>query len=286
MRIAPAIFIVLLLLGGTLHAGSYSVRGEALLDAVPPAIHPIPTAAYLGACGKMEAVIPVELVKTRIWRRRITNIAMWLEPIESGGLESSSASTTYETLKINEDKCRFVPQIAVVPVGTRIEIWNEDRKDHLLLVERENGKVEQYVQRYTEDPSAFTFDTPNTNIIPRGQPVVIKADRPGKISIKSGMHRWMEGWIVVVKGPFIPAVPAKDGLFTLKDISGGEYRLHVWHPYLGENSGIVRLPEDNKKVISISYHGIPKQDAIPSTLVSTEKEIKEEKDVWEDMDNW
>lgn len=274
---------------------TYTIRGEVLWNGPSPVVHPIPTTAYRSACGKRHAVDILNLRKVRMWHKRLMNVAVWLEPVlgemtpeEIQNLKLQEiARHSRPPLKIIQKNCQFVPRIVVVPVGTEIEIYNKDKKDHWFSVEVDGKQKAQYVQYYGVSPSVFTFDTPDIYHVTMGKPVVFMADRIGKIALISAFHRWMTAWIVVTNKFWFDESVDSRGIFEIAGVPKGVYRVYSWHPYLGEMVSVVNVPDDTKGLVAINYFEEPgKIVEIPSTITTTAGEVKDAKIIWDDLDNW
>lgn len=189
-------------------------------------------------------------------------------------------------VRISEEKCRFNPRLVMVPVGSRIEIVNMDRKDHWFVIEGEHKKREQYVQQYTDLPPVFTLKTPGVHHLPADSPVEFMTTEPDIWHIKSGFHRWMEGWVVVTDRIWFDQVD-ESGRFVITDVPRGVYNLHAWHPILGDNVKTIRVPDDTRGRVDISYSELPEHlREITSTVISTWGEVEEEeKDRYNNSDD-
>lgn len=299
------IFAALIVLGGcarsTDRPASYSsdgeplylVRGEVLWKGPTPVIYPIPlsTSAYSGACGKRRAASPVDVIRERLWHYRIVDVAVWLEPIYSDtsapvipAPRGENIQEIDNTVRMDEKLCVFEPNTMVVPVGTKIEIWNDDKKDHWFIVESDKEKTKEYVQYAGKEPSIFTFETPDVHNVPMGEPVTINADKLDKIHLISGIHKWMDAWIIVTDKFWFDQSIDKKGIFEINGVPKGMYRIHVWQPLLGENYSVVRVPEDLNGLVSVSYYEKPvKVEKILSTVETTAGEVTDTKNVWKDL---
>lgn len=51
--------------------------------------------------------------------------------------------------------------------------------------------------------------------------------------MQCGMHPYMQGHGLAVDNPYY-AVTGNDGMFEIKDLPAGTYRIKAWHPSLGE----------------------------------------------------
>jgi hypothetical protein len=115
--------------------------------------------------------------------------------------------------EINNDKCRFVPEIQVMRPG-RLDVLNSDPVLH---------NTHGYYDRRT----AFNLALPN-----QGQRIPVELPRTGAVRIDCDAHGWMEAWIYVVDNPYY-AITGPDGSFAITDVPPGNYTLMAFQPFTG-----------------------------------------------------
>jgi plastocyanin len=116
-------------------------------------------------------------------------------------------------------KCRFEPEVQVVPSGTEVIVHNSDPILHnthgFLLADSRRGR------------------TVFNNAIPeKGQQFKTTLKLPGIVDVACDVHGWMQGWILVAENPYYAITP-KDGTFAIKDIPPGKYTLATFQPFTG-----------------------------------------------------
>jgi plastocyanin len=120
---------------------------------------------------------------------------------------------------VDNSKCKFEPEVQVVPVGTEILILNSDPVLHnthgYLLTDGRRGRT------------VFNQALPQ-----KGQQVKSTLKQPGVVDVACDVHGWMQGWILVAENPYYN-VTEKSGTFTIKDIPPGKYTLVAFQPYTG-----------------------------------------------------
>lgn len=107
---------------------------------------------------------------------------------------------------------QFVPQVTVVPLGTRISFPNQDTVRHHVYSFSDAKKFE--LKLYAGRPE---------------NPVLF--DRAGVVVLGCNIHDTMVGWIIVSDTPWFAKSPA-NGRVVLADVPAGAYRLRAWHPDL------------------------------------------------------
>ena len=120
---------------------------------------------------------------------------------------------------VDNTKCKFEPEVQVVPVGTEILIVNSDPVLHnthgYLLADSRRGRT--------------VF---NTAMPQKGQQVKTVLKLPGIVDVACDVHGWMQGWILVAENPYYD-ITEKNGTFAIKDIPPGKYTLATFQPYTG-----------------------------------------------------
>lgn len=120
---------------------------------------------------------------------------------------------------VDNTKCKFEPELQIVPVGTEVIVHNSDPVLHnthgYLLADSRRGRT------------VFNQGLPQ-----KGQQFKATLKSPGVVDVACDVHGWMQGWILVAENPYY-AVTEKDGTFTIKDIPPGKYTLATFQPYTG-----------------------------------------------------
>ena len=120
---------------------------------------------------------------------------------------------------VDNTKCKFEPELQVVPVGTEVMIINSDPVLHnthgYLLTDSRRGRT--------------VF---NTALPQKGAQVKSTLKLPGVVDVACDVHGWMQGWILVAENPYYD-VTEKNGTFTIKDVPPGKYTLATFQPYTG-----------------------------------------------------
>ena len=128
-------------------------------------------------------------------------------------------------------KCRLVPRVLLVPLGSTLEIVNSDNILH-------------DIQAQLGETMLFDVALPIQHFRTQW-----KLDLPGTVHLTSGAgHTWMSGHIVVKEHPYYASTDAR-GAYAIDAIPPGNYRLRVWHELLdGEESVLLIEPETTANV--------------------------------------
>ena len=127
------------------------------------------------------------------------------------------------TPTLDQNGCRFVPHVVMVPRGGMLEILNSDGILHNV--------------RTTSHKNA-PFN--------KAQPKFMKKMKhkftagPEKIQVNCDAHSWMGAWIVVTEHPYY-AVTDAEGAFTLPNVPAGTYTIEYWHGTFGMRAAAVTV---------------------------------------------
>lgn len=155
---------------------------------------------------------------------------------------SPSVSKKFSPPALDQKLCTFVPHVQVAEVGSKLLIKNSDPTMH---------SVHAYI---------YDFDTYFPQVRERQMPVsktVFNLSMPFKNLSRSetlsqtGLlklvcdvgHSWMQAYIWVVGHPFY-AVTDSSGQFVIPEVPSGQWRIRVWHEYLGVVEKVIDLEED------------------------------------------
>ena len=135
---------------------------------------------------------------------------------------------------IDQNGCRFVPRIQLVPAGQPIDILNNDGILH----------------------NIHTFPKANPPIN-KAQPkfkkvMTEKFDKPDLVQIKCDVHTWMNGWVIVAGHPYF-ALSDQAGTFRIADVPAGTYSLDYWHEKLGKQTRQVTVPATGSVTADLEF---------------------------------
>lgn len=135
-------------------------------------------------------------------------------------------------LILDNRHCRFVPRVAVLPVGSVLEVHNSDPTLHTV---------------HLYGPLDLNLALPL-----QGMRVERRLDRSGFIVVKCDVHGWMQAFLRVDPHPF-HAVTDERGAFRIAGIPPGEYTLSVWHETLGRRTSRVALFAGRTTRVEVRY---------------------------------
>jgi hypothetical protein len=179
-----------------------SLTGTVKLGGTPPRLEPIPVKKDRTVCGERtdsEALVvgPSGGVK---------NAVILVEGVTRG-------KKAGQDVVLDNAKCRFVPHVSVVMLGSSPRVRNSDP-----ILHSTHGF-------WDGKANAFNLALPQ-----RGQEVPIKRylKKPGVVEIRCDAHTHMHAWTLVHDSPYF-AVTEDDGSFRIDGIPPGKYRVAMWH---------------------------------------------------------
>jgi plastocyanin len=135
--------------------------------------------------------------------------------------------------RLAQARCRFVPRVLVAPVGSTLEVVNEDPVLHTV-----EGALERRPR--------FSLVTPGA-----GATATARLDRPGTVVVSCAVHAWMRATIAVVDGP--AALSGGDGAFAIRGVPPGRYTVRAWHERLGERTAEVTVPPEGAARVELMF---------------------------------
>ena len=214
------VLLAALLATAAFPARAGDVVGVVRLRGGVPALPPLPITKDQPACG---ATQPDESL--RVQGGAVANAVVALAGV---------APPPPARLRLDQERCRFVPRVQVAPVGSTLEVGNGDPVLHT-------------AHGWQEKRSVFDVQTPSRGDRGTTRPLT----SPGVVRIACDVHAWMAAFVWVSDGP--AAVSAADGTFRLGGIPAGTYTWTAWHERLGRRSAHVTVPEAGEARLEVVY---------------------------------
>ncbi|HTK82334.1 MAG TPA: carboxypeptidase regulatory-like domain-containing protein [Bacteroidota bacterium] len=157
-------------------------------------------------CGKVKPFSCLSVGKNS----GMANTFVYLEGITQG--KRFDAASTYT---LHQHKCEYAPHAMIVPLGSRLEIVNEDPILH---------NVHTYLDGKTRQ-SLFNIAQPMKGIRTKTKPM----EKPGLVlATCDAGHPWMFAHVMVAEHPYY-AITDANGNFSLTDVPAGTYTVKYWH---------------------------------------------------------
>jgi hypothetical protein len=211
------LFAVVLLLGSGRAFGNGVIEGTVRLAGPAPVAAARPIAKDVNVCGSAAPAEAVVVGKAG----ELANVVVSVTDARFPGAPPPTAGAS-----IDQRRCRYVPHVQAVTVGTPLAVMNNDAILH---------NVHGRAARSDGGPPLTVF---NLALPIKGQklPVVMRNAGLVKLQCDAG-HTWMNAWIYVFDHPF-HAVTNDSGAFVIADVPAGEHVVELWHePANGEGPG-------------------------------------------------
>lgn len=160
--------------------------------------------------------------------RGIANVIVSLASVPAEKIPPSQP----DRLVLDNNDCQFIPHVAVVSVGSTIEVVSHDSVLHTVHF---YGALERNVALPDESASA-----------------AVTVGEPGMIAVLCDVHGWMKAYIRADAHPF-HVVTGAEGTFVIENIPVGSYEVDVWHERLGSQSLSVRVEPETSVAVEIMY---------------------------------
>jgi plastocyanin len=134
---------------------------------------------------------------------------------------------------LDQQRCRFIPHVQAVPVGSTLDVKNGDP-----LLHNVHGWV-------------GLMSRLNVPMPEKGMTVPARLDRVGTVAVRCDVHGWMSAWIVVSDAP--SAVSGADGGFSIAGVPPGSYAVTAWHERLGERTAQVTVPAQGSARVDFQF---------------------------------
>ena len=183
------------------------IVGFVRFDGVGPAQATLKTTGRDAICHK-QTVPDESLVISKTGRVRWAVVS--IRKIKTGKPFVSQSAPI-----LKQEGCRFLPHVLLVRPKQPLTVLNNDGILHNVHVHARRNRSSNIAMGASVKSMELTFRRPET------------------IRIECDIHPWMSAFVVVAPHPYY-AVTGADGVFVLKDVPPGTYKLQVWHEILGK----------------------------------------------------
>ena len=189
------------------------------LQQVSPVIAAQPTASR--DSGTIEGRVIYKTDPKRKWRYaryyikdgKLGYLAESVVGLTSTSLRKYQSKQQAKIVQMDQRNFRFVPETIAIRTGDTVEFHNNDRSVHNV---RAGNTLEPFSVNIANGKTLKKVFNDRSGI-----------QRPVKIGCV--FHSAMQAWIFVFPHPFF-TVTKSDGIFRLKDVPAGKYRLEMAHP--------------------------------------------------------
>jgi hypothetical protein len=206
-----------------------TITGQVTYDGTPPPPETSPVTKDEAVCGTEPKVSQALLVGPD---KGIQNVVVFLSDIQKGKPQEKPAKNPV----LDQKQCEYHPHIQIFPVGSTLEILNDDSVLHNIKTEPGSKTVFNIAQPKFRKKIEKTFDTPEI------------------IRVECNVHGWMRAVLVVSDNPYYALTDAH-GAFKLTDVPAGKYTLKVWHETLGEQIKEVTVAPQQDVNVATTFKG-------------------------------
>lgn len=132
---------------------------------------------------------------------------------------------------LDQNGCRFVPHVSIVPRGEEFSILNSDGILHNVHTYSQKNAAVNKAQPAFKKEMKLSF----------GEAEII--------TVTCDVHSWMKGYLVVTDSPYA-AVTDETGSFKIPDVPPGTYKLDLWHESLGRQTKDVTVKAGEEAQVS------------------------------------
>jgi hypothetical protein len=209
-----AIVIVLAAAGPAF--GNGAIEGTIRVASPAPAVAARPIAKDANVCGSEAPSESVVIGKGGA----LANVVVAVTDARFTGTLPPVAGAS-----IDQRKCRYLPHVQAVTVGTPLAVMNNDAILH-------------NVHASEARPGGPPLAVFNVALPIKGQKLPVVLRKPGLMKLRCDAgHTWMNAWIYVFDHPYY-AVTGDSGAFVITDVPAGEHVVELWHePPNGEGPG-------------------------------------------------
>jgi plastocyanin len=143
----------------------------------------------------------------------LKNAIVVVEDVKRG----KSVPASLQNVEIDQKHCEYDPHVMVVGASSDIAVRNSDPLLH-------------NIHFYQNDDSLFNIAQPVQNQVDKHT-----LDKAGMVYAECDVHNWMKGHVAVVDNPYY-AITDENGKFSIVDLPPGNYKVKIWHEYLGEKT--------------------------------------------------
>jgi plastocyanin len=203
------------------------IVGKVKYAGTAPAPKKITVTKDQAVCGKVEHIEDSLLVAAD---KGVKNVVVDVADPKDGKKMTAPAKNAV----IDQNGCRFVPRVNIVPAGAPVDIVNDDGILH-------------NIHTWSKDNVSFNKAQPKFKKV-----MTETFAKPEIFRISCDVHSWMSGWVVVAGNPYY-ALSDDAGTFKIAGVPAGTYTLEYWHEKLGKQTKQVTVPATGSVTADFEY---------------------------------
>ena len=206
------------------------ISGRIIFAGAPPASMPIDLASDPACAREGSGLTTEDLV---VKDGGLANVFVYVKD----GLSGYYFDAPTDAVKVDQQRCRYVPHVFGAQTGQPIEVGNSDPTLHNVHAMAEANPGFNYGQPMKGMKNTSTFQAPEV-----------------MVRFKCNVHPWMTAYAGVLEHPYF-AVTAEAGTFELKNVPPGTYTIEAWHEKLGTQTQRVTVADDQNSELSFTFKG-------------------------------
>jgi plastocyanin len=206
-------------------ANGGTIVGEVKYAGDPPAPEKVQVTKDEKVCGTEPKNTETLMVGPD---KGIEDAVVFLADIQKG--KAQEKLTKNPTL--DQKQCEYHPHAQIIPVGSTLDILNDDDVLHNIK---------------TEPGSKTSFNVAQPKFKKK---IEQKLNTPEMVKVECNVHGWMKAVLVVTPNPYYVLTDAK-GSFKITDVPPGKYTLKVWHEKLGEQTKEVTVNANEEAKVAL-----------------------------------
>jgi len=148
------------------------------------------------------------------------------------------AAAPAAAVKYEQKGCQYVPHVATMQTGQKLEIYNDDQTSHNI------------------HPMPKNNPEWNKSQPPGAPPIAVTYDKAEFIPVKCNIHPWMHGYFVVLNTSHV-AVTGADGAFSLAGLPPGKYTVTAWQEKFGTKTADVTITGNETQKVNLVFTATP-----------------------------
>ncbi len=188
-----------------------NITGKVTLNGAAPAEKVITPLKDDATCGKLlGGATPMTKFYAVGANKELADVVVMLK---ADSLKGKSTGAAAAPAALDQKGCEYIPQILTVQTGQKITVKNSDPVMHNVHTMPTAAGNKEENKGQGAGAADLVFSVPVAENF---------------LKFKCDVHPWMFAWVTVVDHPYF-AVTGKDGMFTIKDVPPGKYKIVALH---------------------------------------------------------
>ncbi len=233
VALAGAATALVLLLGGAAPAPAAggTISGIITYTGTPPKMKPIDMAKEPSCAKEHNPPAMTEFVVTGPGNT-LGDVVVY---ISAGDTHTAPPATP---AKYTQKGCQYLPHVAVMEAGQKLEIANDDQTSHNI------------------HPMPKLNPEWNKSQPPGSPPIDVTYEKAEFIPVKCNIHPWMHGYFAVLNTSH-SAVTGPDGAFSLAGLPPGKYTVTAWQEKFGTKTADVTITGNETQKVNLVFTATP-----------------------------